>query len=384
MTQIDRYILFLFSRTVLICFLSIGGVFVVFHAFSNLDDLAKLGSDSQSLAWGLLGYYGPYMMLLFDWTAAIISLMAMLFTVAWLRRSGEMTALLAAGVNHGRILRPMLLLVGLVIVGQFGVREFLMPQYRDVLTSKPDEVRSAEAQPIVPAYDRSSGVLIEGEGLYGAGPQGREQRIDRPSLRLYAALPQYGEQIEGESAVWVAGAGDLPSGYLVSGVRRPAEIDSIPVGQVNQRDVLLTRSSADWLEPGQCFVVTTLDIEVLRDNPRSTRMAGIGELVRRLRNPSVHSSKDLHTLLHDRILRPPLDFCLVLLGLPLVVNRGDKRLFQVAGQAIGIVLLFFGLKTVASAMAGSGYWLQPALAAWLPLVVLAPVAFVRYQEAQEQ
>lgn len=379
MTQIDRYILFLFGRTVLICFLSIGGVFVVFHAFSNLDDLAKLGSGSQSLVVGLIGYYGPYMLLLFDWTAAIISLMAMLFTVAWLRRSGEMTALLAAGVHHGRILRPMLLMVALVIAGQFAVREFVMPQFRDVLTSKPDEVHSAEARPIVPAYDRSSGILIEGEGLFVS-----ERRIEQPSFRLYASLPEYGEMIAGQSAVWLDADADRPSGYLVSGVSRPAAIDALPTGQVNGRDVLMTRAAMPELEPGQCFVATTLDIEVLRDNPRSTRMAGIGELARRLRNSSVHSSKDLHTLLHDRILRPPLDFCLVLLGLPLVVNRGDKRLFEVAGQAIGIVLLFFGLKTAASAMAGSGYLLQPAFAAWLPLVVLAPIAFVRYREAQEQ
>lgn len=379
MTQIDRYILFLFCRTVLICFLSIGGVFVVFHAFSNLDDLAALGDHSQSLVWGLLGYYAPYMLLLFDWTAAIISLMAMLFTVAWLRRSGEMTALLAAGVNHGRILRPMLLTVGLVVVGQLLIRELTMPQYREVLTSKPDEIRTAAAQPIVPAYDRSSGILIEGEGLYW-----QERRLTRPNFRLYADLPEYGQQIEGESAVWLAGDDQSPSGYLVSGVTRPANIDDLPAGKINGRGVLVTRRDDPRLEAGQCFVATTLNIEILRDNPRSTRMAGIDELIRRVRNVSLHSSKDLHVLLHDRILRAPLDFCLVLLGLPLVVNRGDRRLFEVAGQAIGIVLLFFGLKTAASAMAGSGYLLQPAQAAWLPLLVLAPIAFVRYCEAQEQ
>ena len=45
----------------------------------------------------------------------------------------------------------------------------------------------------------------------------------------------------------------------------------------------------------------------------------------------------------------------LLLGLPLVVNRGDKRLFSVIAQALGVVLLFFGLKTLAAAMAGGFY-----------------------------
>jgi lipopolysaccharide export system permease protein len=379
MTKIDRYILFLFARTMLICFLSIGGVFVVFHAFSNLDDLIRLGTDSGSLPIALIRFYGPYMMMLFDWTAAIIALMAMLFTVSWLRRSGELTALLAAGVRHGRVLRPMLFVVAVVIIGQSFCRELLIPSYREVLTSKPGELRVAKAKSMLPSYDKSSGLLIEGEGLYPS-----EARIERPSFRLYTSFPGFGDVIDGESAVYRDATDELPAGYLVSGVTRPAAIDSLATGKIRDRPVVMTRTELPWLEPGQCFVLTSLDIEVLRDNPRSTRMAGMPELMRRIRNGSVHSSKELHTLLHDRMLRPPLDFCLVLLGLPLVVNRGDKGLFNVIGQAIGIVLLFFGVKTVAAAMAGGGYFLTPALAAWVPLLLLGPLAYVRYRDAQEQ
>jgi lipopolysaccharide export system permease protein len=379
MTKIDRYILFLFARTMLICFLSIGGVFVVFHAFSNLDDLMRMGADSGSLPIALLTFYGPYMMMLFDWTAAIIALMAMLFTVSWLRRSGELTALLAAGVRHGRVLRPMLFVVAVVIIGQTFCRELLIPSYREVLTSKPGDLRVEKAKSMLPSYDKSSGLLIEGEGLFPS-----EARIERPSFRLYTSFAGFGDVIDGHSAVYRDATDDLPAGYLVSGVTRPAAIDSLATGKIRDRPVVMTRAELPWLEPGQCFVVTTLDIEVLRDNPRSTRMAGMPELMRRIRNGSVHSSKELHTLLHDRMLRPPLDFCLVLLGLPLVVNRGDKGLFNVIGQAIGIVLLFFGVKTVAAAMAGGGYFLTPALAAWVPLLLLGPLAYVRYRDAQEQ
>jgi len=379
MTKIDRYILLLFARTMLICFLSLGGVFVVFHAFSNLDDLIRLGTESESMPLALIGFYGPYLLMLFDWTAAIIALMAMLFTVSWLRRSGELTALLAAGVRHGRVLRPMLVMVMLVIAGQWFCRECVIPSYREVLTSKPDELLDAKSQSMLPSYDKSSGILIEGEGLFP-----KDSRVDQPSFRLYASLPAFGDVIVGESATWRQATGDVPAGYVVKGVTRPTGIDQLPTGFVNGRAVLMTRAELPWLQSGECFVITTLDIEVLRDNPRSTRMAGLPELIRRIRNGSVHSSKELHTLLHDRMLRPPLDFCLVLLGLPLVVNRGDQRLFNVIGQAIGIVLLFFGLKTLAGAMASSGYFLTPALAAWIPLMILGPLAYVRYRDAQEQ
>jgi len=272
-----------------------------------------------------------------------------------------------------------LVMVGLVIGAQWAIREFVIPSYRETLTSKPDELRAGRVQAMLPSYDKSSGIQIEGEGLVS-----NESRIDRPSFRLYASLPDYGDVVDGVSAIWQPASDDLPSGYVIRGVTRPVGIDELPAGVVNDRQVILTGRDLPWLNPGECFVATTLDIEVLRDNPRSTRLAGLPELTRRIRNGSVHSSKDLHTLLHDRILRPPLDFCLVLLGLPLVVNRGDKRLFNVIGQAIGIVLLFFGLKTFSAAMAGGGYFLTPALAAWVPLVVLGPVAYVRYRDAQEQ
>lgn len=379
MTRIDRYILTLFARTMLICFLSLGGVFVVFHAFNNLDELSQMVSNGRSVPGVLLGFYGPYMLMLFDWTASIIALMAMLFTVSWLRRSGELTALLAAGVKHGRILRPMLLLVAAVIVGQGVSREWVIPIYREVLTSKPNELREAKTQPMLPAYDKSSGILIEGDGLLP-----RELKILQPSFRLYATYPGFGDLIEGHSATWRDATAESPSGYVVTGVSRPAGIAGLPAGKIGDRSVLMTQQDLPWLQDGECFVATTLDIEVLLDNPRSTRMAGMPELIRRIRNPSVHSSKDLHTLLHERMLRAPLDFCLVLMGLPLVVNRGDKQLFNMIAQALGVVLLFFGIKTLAAAMAGGGYFLSPAMAAWMPLLVLGPIAYVRYLDAQEQ
>ncbi len=379
MTKIDRYILTLFARTNLICFLSLAGVFVVFHAFNNLDELARRGQQSGSMVFAMFVFYGPYLLMLFDWTATIIALMSLLFTVGWLRRSGELTALLAAGIQHGRVLRPMLVFCALVIGVQWFNREQILPNYREQLTGKPSELRTGRVRPMLPAYDKAHGILIEGDGI-----DAKEDRVLQASFRLYVSYPGFGDVISGDSARWIDATADRTSGYIVSAVRRPEAIDSIASAQLAESPILITRRDAAWLEPGECFVATTLDLEVLRDNPRSTRLAGMGELIRRLRNGSVHSSDALHVLLHERLIRPPLDFCLVLLGLPLVVNRGDRRLFSVIAQAVGLTLLFFGLKTLAGGMGSSGYLLSPAMAAWVPLLVLGPIAFVRYCDVQVQ
>jgi lipopolysaccharide export system permease protein len=399
LTKIDRYIFVLFARTILICFCSLAGVFVVFHAFNHLDDLAKQANPDESFAHVLASYYGPYLLMLFDWTASIITLMAMLFTIGWLRRSGELTALLSAGVNHGRILRPMIAVSFFVIVLQVVNREVLIPPYRDLLTAKPGERDPDRAQSMLPSYDKSSGILIEGNGLLVT-----DGVIKEPHFRLYASYRGFGDVISANRAIWQEADGDMPSGYLLIDVFRPEKIDQLPSGslllkespgeigsnsQANAtghegRMVIYTANDTKRLKPGQCFIATTLNIEVLRDNPRSTRMAAMPELIRRVRNSSVHSSEALRVMLHERFLRPPLDFCLVLLGLPLVVNRGDKRLFTMIAQAMGIVLLFFGLKTLASGMGGSGYMISPSMAAWLPLLVLGPASFVRYRDVQLQ
>ena len=405
MTKIDRYILVLFARTILICFLSLGGVFVVFHAFNNLEELSRQTSGGRSMPVVLVSYYGPYMLMLFDWTASIIALIAMLFTVGWLRRSGEMTALLSAGINHGRILRPMLFLSLIVVIAQGFNREVLIPPYRELLTTKPGELDSEDAQAMLPSYDKSSGILIEGNGIHP-----NDGSIESPHFRLFASYPGFGDTIMGSSAVWQEANQATPPGYLIRGVTRPANIDRLPTATLALsidgkgsttdnfsavaqtvshsanhspgRPILFTSADTAWLKPGECFVATSLNPEVLRDNPRSTRLAAMPELIRRVRNPSIHSSDALRVMLHERMIRGPLDFCLVLLGLPLVVNRGDQRVFGVIAQAMGIVLLFFGLKTVAGGMGGSGYILSPAIAAWIPLLILGPIAFVRYRDVR--
>ena len=410
MTRIDRYIVVLFARTILICFCSLAGVFVVFHAFNHLDDLTKQVNDDESIAMILAAYYGPYLLMLFDWTAAIIALLAMLFAVGWLRRSGEMTALLAAGINHGRILQPMILVTFVVVLLQLINREYLIPQYRDLLTTKPGELAAEKASSMLPSYDKSTGILIEGNGLHSS-----KGSIDQPNFRLYGSYPGFGDLIAGNTAVWRQASGEQPCGYLITEVSLPENIDKLPTAclaivpsslrgrgtegntpdigdatQISQtrptpgRKILFTHCESSWLNKGECFVATSLNPEVLQDNPRSTRLTAMPELVRRVRNASVHSSDSLRVMLHERLLRPPLDFVLVLLGLPLVVNRGDKRLFTVIAQAMGIVLLFFALKTVAGGMGGSSYLLSPSMAAWVPLLILGPVAFVRYRDVQIQ
>ena len=377
MTRIDRYILVLFLRTVLICFCSLAGIFIVFHAFTSMDDLLRRGQTEGGLVPVVIRYYGPYMLLLFDWTGAIIALMAFLFTIGWLRRTGELTAILSAGISHGRIFRPILIASLVLIVVQLVNRELVLPTYRDVLTMKAKDIAGENEQPILAQYDQANRVLIDGSSLLTLSRVVRE-----PSFRLDGVYPGFGDLLLAQSARWLDASGEHPSGYLLDGVQRPDVIDELPSVGVGERLILMTSRDQPWLGPRQCFFATTVRTDFLQTNQSATRMASVAELADRIRNPAVHSSMGLKVLLHERILRPPLDYILILLGLPMVVNRHGRNLFVMIGASMLTVMAFFVVKTLSGAMGGSGYLLSPAMAAWMPLLILGPIAYVRLRDAQ--
>ncbi len=377
MTRLDRYVLTLFLRTVLIIFCSLGGVFAVFHAFTSMDELVRQAKTGDDFWRFLLLFFGPFLLLLFDWTAAIVAVMAMLFTVGWLRRSGELTAILSAGVSHGRLLRPILAASFVLVIVQLVNREWVIPRFQDSLAMKAKDLTEDREQAVQPRYDRTTGVLLSASSL-----RTQSSELTRPNLTLYDDYPTFGDALRAESAVWEPGADGRPSGYRLRGVDRPADVDSLSSVAIGDRPVLLTRRDHPWLRSGECFVVTTIDPDLLQTKATATKMASVRELAGRVRNPAVHSSTSLRVFLHERILRPPLDLILVMLALPLAVNRKGKGLFVLIGAAIGLVLLFFFVKTVAGMLGSNGYLLTPAIAAWVPLLVLGPLAYVRFRDVQ--
>jgi lipopolysaccharide export system permease protein len=382
-TKIDRYILILFLRTVLICFLSLAGIIIVFHAFTAFEDLIAQTANGESLPSVLVRFYGPQLILLFDMTGAIITLMAFLFTAGWLRRTGELTATLSVGVSHGRVFRPMVIASLVIVTGQLFCREFVIPRFRGSLTMKAADLNGETEQSVRPTFDQFAGVLVEGAVL-----QLKSNRILKPNFRIDSEYKGFGEILVASEAVWMepnpkdAGVGPPATGYLLRGVKSPEAIETISSVSREGRPLFLTAADNPWLARGECFFVTTVHPSMLQTNDNATRLASVWELSGWIRNPAVHSSLALQTQVHERIVRAPLDFALVMLVLPLVVNARGRKIFVLIGSAVGIVLAFFALKMAAGAFGVSGTLFTPALAAWIPLIVVCPLAYVRLRAVQ--
>jgi lipopolysaccharide export system permease protein len=72
-------------------------------------------------------------------------------------------------------------------------------------------------------------------------------------------------------------------------------------------------------------------------------------------------------------VQPLLDVTLLFLGLPLVVMRENRKVFLAIGLCM-IVTVFFTLAVFGLRHLGDIYLIDPALAAWAPLMIFVPPA----------
>jgi len=199
MTIIDRYLLRQFLKTFAICYVSLAGLYIVFDAFTNLEEFLRCAEECGGL-WRLLGtFYGYRSILFFDRTAGLLTLVAGMFTITWIQRHNELTALLSAGVARQRVVAPIVAAAVAIAVLATLNRELVIPRIRDELGRKPRDLLGDRAQPMHPRYDNQTDVLLRGRHTYRD-----EERISEPSFLLPGPLAEYGTQLTAEDACYRA------------------------------------------------------------------------------------------------------------------------------------------------------------------------------------
>ncbi len=369
MTLMDRYILRMYVRVLLICAVSFSGMFIVADAFNNLDEFIGYGRDQ---AGGVLGvvwdYYRPRTLTILDMAGGLLALMAAVFTVAWLQRSREMTALLAGGVPGIRIAAPMIgAAVGVAILGMAN-RELWIPRFQDSLSRNAQNWLGNNPRPVEATYDYATNIYLDGQQAFL-----NEQRIANPNFRLPRSLRSIGRKLVGENAYHLPATEQHPAGFLVKEVKQPKQLTNQPSISIEGKAVILTPMDNEWLKPNQCFVVSNVDFQLLSNAAAWRHYSSATELVQALHNPSLDYGAGVRVTIHTRLVQPLLDVLLVLIGLPLVMTRRNQNVFAAVGKCFLLVLVFTAV-VMGSQQAGEAYLLRPALAAWLPVILLTPVA----------
>ncbi len=395
---IDRYLLKQFSQIFMICFLSITGLFIVIDAFEHLDAFSAQAAQEGSLLKVITRYYAYHSLGIFERTGGILAMLAAMFTVTWLGRHQEMTALLASGISKVRILKPLLLAV--VVVSLLGVpnRELVIPQVRDELMHDTKDIGGKSMRDLEARFDSQTDILLGGEKVVFG-----QRRIVKPTFVLPGNLSRYGKQLVADNAYHKMATSDHPAGFLLEGVIAPLHICKQPSlrlslpgnsqkehaagsGQpgsdmepsreeapADSRAVVITPHDAKWLAPNQLFVVTAMPFTLLASGSQWRNYASTSELISQIGSPSTDLGADVRVALHVRLLRPLMDITLVMLGLPLMFSRSNRNIFLSIGICTLAALAFSAVAIACQSLGGLGL-LNPALAAWLPLLLFIPLA----------
>jgi len=368
MTRIDAYIARQFLRSMVIFLVSMTGLYIVIDAFGNLDEFISYGEVTGSLVGVLWSYYGARALMFFDLTSGLLALISAMFTITWMQRSREITALLAAGVSKWRIAAPTLVLAGLISAAGVANRECLIPQFRERLTRNAQDWMGESGKRLQPRYDNQTDILLAGKHTFAA-----EQRIEQPHFRLPSELEFFASQLLAENAYYRPASEEHPEGYLLTGVSQPENVAERKSVVIDGRPILLCPGDQPWLAHDEVFVPSRLNFMHLTSSSSWRQFSSTPELISGMRNPALDFGPESHVALHSRLLRPLLDMTLLMLGLPLVMARQDRNVFVAIGLCLLIVGAFF-LVNLAFQAAGSNYLIRAPLAAWGPLLLFAPAA----------
>ncbi|RCS47743.1 LptF/LptG family permease [Bremerella cremea] len=370
MTLIDRYLLIQFLKSFLIFFVSFTGLFIVIDSFNNLDEFLKYGDMTGSTFGVLWDYYSPRVFTFFGMTSGILTLIAAMFTVTWIQRHNEMTALMAAGISQARIVRPIIIAV--LVIAVMGVlnRELLIPRYIDRLSRNAQDWMGESKKALQQKYDNQTDVLINGASTYA-----NEQRIESPNFRLPDSYEGVGDQILGANAFYKPPTADRPGGFLVDGLTKPETTAGVPSIDLNGEPLVLMPGDNRWLNPNQCFLVTGLTFEQLTASSQWRDYASTYDLISTLSNRSLDVGADVRVEIHSRIVQPFLDITLLFLGLPIVLRKENRNIFVAIGYCLLVVIGFYAVTLACKAMGSSYYGIRsPALAAFIPLIIFVPIA----------
>lgn len=367
---IDRYLLRQFVQTFLICFCSLTGLYIVIDGFANLEEFINHAQKAGGLFKVMGEYYAYRALSFFDTTSHILTLIAAMFTVTWIQRHQELTALEAAGLPKARIIRPIILAAVAISLLRAANRELVIPHYRDQLSHNAQDLGGGSGKPLVPRYDIETYVWLGGPG---SKTYANEQRIYRPDFYLPAGLDRYGARVEADDAYYQPPRDGLPGGYLFRNVSNPKGLESAPSLSLGDSPVLITPKDAPWLKPNECFVASNVSFEHLEGGGGWRSFSSTRELIQGLSNPSLDFGVDERLAIHTRVVQVPLDLTLLFLGLPLILSRSNRNVFVAIGLC-GALVGAFMLVVIICQQLGSSYWFEPSLAAWLPLMIFVPWA----------
>lgn len=361
MKLVDRLLLKGYFQSYLICLVSMLSLYIVVDLFTNLDDFSEHHKRLIEVLEHIGTYYGFRISGIFDRLCEAIVLLAATFTMAWMQKSNELLPLLSAGVCTRRTVVPVL--VGACVTLSLSVanQELIIPRIGLYLTNSRNDVWGEKEIPVWGAFE-PNGAHIEGRvgsrkemvvtEFFVTIPDGLGSSL----IHLSADRAQYIPPQTGKSRT---------GGWLLTGTKP----ESLP----NWNQPFL-----EMIDPGKYFLKTqVVNFDVITRPRNWFNFASTRRLHQELMRADVPRAAAMAVLFHMRLTRPILGMILVIMGLSIILRDQNRNVFISAGMCLLLCGIFFAAQ-FATKQLGDNDYVAPALAAWIPVLVFGPMAFVMF------
>ncbi len=351
MNRYDIYIL----QQFLIYFLGTLGIFTVF--FVGVDALSTM-MDFNNLSAGILfKYYGFSLPAVVHQMLPIACLISVVFVLAGMNRTNELTALHSCGMSLMRICMPVILCVGLICMIAYVMSDRILPvtnrekdfiYYHDI--KKTPGLFSVIKTDRIWYRNKSTLFNIKTLNPATSKAQGLTMYFFDSEWNLMQMIQAEEVNIQGKQWELLDGSVSLVSGDGSFPLTSKFKSKILTVGE-DSKDLTVTGQTSDSLSQAE--------LSYFIDKNKS---AGLD---------TVRYEVDYHA-------KFGFAFCsliMVLLGIPLSVQKGrNTGSMKNAALCLGVVFFYWILYSSSLKLGQFGH-LAPILAAWMPNFLMACLAF---------
>lgn len=346
MRILTRYLTKAFLSSYLVCLFFFVGLFLVIQFFERIDDYVDarkyVASQGANLLALVLSYNLTSVPIVFIQIAPFVTLMGAMFAITKLSRSNELVPVVTSGVSLYRFLFPIFVYGAVAAVVMILVQEKVVPGL------------AWERKRIDRIVAGKHGEFVEQIPLL------RDSDGDLVSFRRYDPRTQVGEDVNitllgpppstvtADRAVYRPEGPRGPGWYLENGVAQTYDADGDPV-----------QVAADYAEGVD---VSPFEVVLSSVDKATLSFTELNALFRK-----TPDSSKLRVLLHHRLTFPMSNLVLLLIGIPIVLNRNVRSLVVGIGLCAFVCGAFFAADFVSQDL-GSRGTLHPVVAAWLPTI----------------
>jgi LPS export ABC transporter permease LptG len=343
---LTRYLSRAFFSSYLVCLFFFLGLFLVIQFFERIDDYVDarkfVGSQGANLFALVLTYNMTSVPIVFIQIAPFVTLMGAMFAVTRLARANELIPVVTSGVSLYRFLFPIFVYGAAAALVMIFVQEKVVPGL------------ALERQRVDRIVAGKHGDFVEKIPLL------RDSSGNLLSFRRYDPRTQIGEDVNvtrlgpppstitADRATYRRDGPRGPGWYLENGVEQTFDGNGDPV-----------QVSADFADG---IDISPFEVMLSSVDKATLSFTELNALFRK-----TPDSSKLRVLLHHRLTFPMSNLVLLLLGLPIVLNRNVRNLVAGIGLSIVVCGAFFAADFVMQDLGARGT-LHPVVAAWLPTI----------------